>query len=89
MIKSIHYNNHINSQQKYEDVAKQLLDIILNGEELITLTIDDGDGDVWQKTITVINEGKMEAITQIKENDERSTIPFPSKTSEKQTKRVL
>lgn len=53
-MKSLHYNNHITSKQKFDDVAIELLSQIIEcGQKQILLSVDDGDGSIWKYTIEV------------------------------------
>ena len=65
---SIHYNNSVTSKQKFSDVARELLRLIIEeGEREINLSVDDGDGDVWKYSISI--ESKLVSeINQLKEN---------------------
>lgn len=64
----LHFNNHITSKQDLSKFAKDVFDTILkyhNGS--FSLSIDDGDGDVWKYEISV-SSNRVPEITQIKEN---------------------
>lgn len=64
----LHYNNSSKSEQSPESIAMKLLNQILKGNGEFTLSVDDGDGDVWKYTISVDSE-RVEAIkTPITEN---------------------
>jgi hypothetical protein len=64
---SIHYNNASYSKLPVRITERQLLNAVLEGNELINLSVDDGDGDVWKYTIIVSSE-RVKSIAQIKEN---------------------
>jgi hypothetical protein len=64
---SIHYNNDIHSKVPVGTTERRLFNAILMGNEMINLSVDDGDGDVWKYTIIVSSE-RVKSIVQIKEN---------------------
>lgn len=64
----LHFNNHITSKQDLNKFAKDVFDTILkynNGS--FTLSIDDGDGDIWKYEI-LVSSNRVPEIAQIKEN---------------------
>lgn len=68
-MKNLHFNNHISSKQDYNKLAKMLLDAIIGqGEREITLTVDDGDGDVWKYEMDISCERVENISTPITEN---------------------
>lgn len=64
----VHLNNHISSKQDIHKFAKELFDLIVqSGHRTITMSIDDGDGDVWKYEIDV-HSNRVPEIQQLKEN---------------------
>jgi len=64
----LHFNNHISSKQDFNKFARQLADaIIFNGNKIVTVSVDDGDGDVWKYEIT-IDSNRVAEVKQINEN---------------------
>ena len=64
----IHLNNHISSKQDINKFARELFDLIIqSGQRNITMSIDDGDGDVWKYEIEV-SSNRVPQIQQLKEN---------------------
>lgn len=64
----LHFNNHITSKQDLNKFSRELLDLIVqSGKRTITMSIDDGDGDVWKYEINV-SSTRVPEVTQIKEN---------------------
>ena len=67
-MKSLHLNNHISSKQDINKFAKDLFDaIVKSGYRTITMSIDDGDGDVWKYYIEVTSD-RVPTVSQIQEN---------------------
>lgn len=67
-MKSLHLNNHISSKQDINKFARELFDLIVqSGHRDITMSIDDGDGDVWKYKIEV-SSNRVPEVQQIKEN---------------------
>lgn len=67
-MQSIHLNNHVSSKQDINKFARDLFDLIVqSGHRTITMSIDDGDGDVWKYEISVSSD-RLPQINQIKEN---------------------
>lgn len=65
---SIHLNNHISSKQDINKFAKELFDLIVqSGHRDITMSIDDGDGDVWRYNIIVTSD-RVPQVQQLNEN---------------------
>lgn len=65
---SIHFNNHISSKQDIDKFARELFDLIVqSGKRTITMSVDDGDGDVWKYNIEV-SSNRVPEVQQIKEN---------------------
>jgi len=68
MTRSIHFNNHVSSKQDTDKFARRLFDLIVqSGERDITMSIDDGDGDIWKYEI-YIDVSRIPQIKQLKEN---------------------
>lgn len=64
----VHLNNHISSKQDVNKFARELFDLIVqSGKRDITMSIDDGDGDVWKYQISVVSD-RVDEVTQITEN---------------------
>lgn len=64
----LHFNNHASSKQDINKFAKELFDLIVqSGHRTITVSIDDGDGDVWKYEI-LVQSNRVPEIQQIKEN---------------------
>lgn len=64
----IHLNNHISSKQDVNKFSRELFDLIVqSGHRTITMSIDDGDGDVWKYEIEVTSNRLLE-VQQIKDN---------------------
>jgi hypothetical protein len=64
----LHLNNHVTSQQSTNDLCWDLFIAVTQKKDgIITLSIDDGDGDVWKYTINVESE-RLKNVNQIKEN---------------------
>lgn len=65
---SLHFNNHVSSQQHASQVGLQLFEAIVEtGVQEITLSVDDGDGDVRKYSIVVKCE-RLETVRQMCEN---------------------
>jgi hypothetical protein len=67
-MKHLHFNNYAPAKQDPKKFAMDLFDAIMQtGTGIITMSIDDGDGDIWKYTIDIDVE-HMKNIVQIKEN---------------------
>lgn len=67
-MRHLHFNNSSKSGQDVNKFAKQLLDeVFQNKDGIITISVDDGDGDVWKYELHVYSEHKPE-LCQITEN---------------------
>lgn len=65
---NIHLNNQVSSRQDINKFAKELFDLIVqSGHREITMSIDDGDGDVWKYNIIVTSD-RVPHIQQLNEN---------------------
>jgi hypothetical protein len=68
-MKNLHFNNSSKSKQSTSVFALQVLtEILENRDNAFTLSIDDGDGDVWKHTIEVRSERIKSITTPITEN---------------------
>lgn len=64
----LHFNNHTSSKQDINRFAKDLFDLIVqSGCRTITMSVDDGDGDVWKYEIYV-SSNRVPEVQQINEN---------------------
>lgn len=67
-MKHIHFNNHSSSKQDVKQFASDVLtQITENKDGIFTISMDDGDGDVWKYEIHVYCE-QVKEVTQITEN---------------------
>lgn len=67
-MKHLHYLNHASTKKDPKAFAMDLFSTILEtGTGVITMTVDDGDGDVWKYTID-IDVQHLKNVVQIKEN---------------------
>lgn len=68
MKKHLHYLNHASTKKDPKDFALSLFHAILEtGDGQVTMSVDDGDGDVWKYTIDIEVE-HLKTVTQIKDN---------------------
>lgn len=68
-MKHLHFNNSIHSKQDINEFSRSILTQIMNNREgLFTLSINDGDGDVYKYTISVDCERVENIKTPINEN---------------------
>lgn len=68
MRKPLYYNNHISSQQDQNRFFKDLFEAVIdNSGGIITMVVDDGDGDIWKYTIDIECE-RIDKVTQVIEN---------------------
>jgi hypothetical protein len=64
----LHFNNHISSKQDINKFSKDLFDaIVQSGHRSITMSVDDGDGDVWKYDIHIVSN-RVPEIQQLNEN---------------------
>lgn len=67
-MKHLHYLNHSSTKKDPKDFALSLFNAVLEtGEGQITMSVDDGDGDIWKYTINIDVE-YLKNVKQIKEN---------------------
>ena len=65
---SFYFHNELTSKQDEKAMAVQMLEAIINNSgDTITLTVDDGDGDVWKYTLDISCE-RIDKVTQVIEN---------------------
>jgi 1,4-alpha-glucan branching enzyme len=63
-MKHIHINNHISSKKPLQDSANEVLTQILeNKDGIFTISVDDGDGDLYKYEIHVYCD-RVKNITQ-------------------------
>lgn len=67
-MKHLHFNNHSSSKQCVNQFASEVLtQITENKDGIFTLSMDDGDGDVWKYEIHIYCE-RIKNVNQITEN---------------------
>jgi|GEM_PF-5870430 len=67
--KHLHFNNHLSSKQSLNVFAVEvLIQIMENPRGYFTMSVDDGDGDLYQYKIFVHGERVKNATSPITEN---------------------